>query len=126
MAPETTKKCPILYERTNLEYYGLKDWIYSLSQPPLPMSTYISDYSDFTNELLPWVFSSMQKIKNNEKKKTLNYPPHSEMDGRDFGRAFMSRLVSWWKFRLLLGIFYGLTFEAVLKIDKGKLDMFLF
>ena len=33
------KKCPILYERTNLEYYGLKDGIYSLSQPPLPMST---------------------------------------------------------------------------------------
>ena len=61
MAPETTKKCPILYERTNLEYYGLKDGIYSLSQPPLPMSTYISDYSDFTNELFHGYFQACRR-----------------------------------------------------------------
>ena len=39
MTPETTKICPKFYEQKNLEYDGLKDGIYSLSQPPLPMST---------------------------------------------------------------------------------------
>ena len=59
-----------------------------------------------------------------QKKETLNYPPLSEMDRRDFRRAFISKLGCRRKFRLLVGIFYGLTFEAVLKIDKGKLEIF--
>ena len=51
MKPKPSKICPILYERKNIVYFRLKYGNYSLRQSALPMSTLISDYQDFTQEL---------------------------------------------------------------------------